>query len=236
MHTLGQTNLQRIVVLNPKGGSGKTTIATNLASQMVEAGRSTALMDCDRQGCSMEWLRQRNGNKAPIHGIAGHALNLQTTRSWQLRVPASTACLIVDTPAGLNLLQIREFAEAADVVLVPVLPSEIDIRALEKLICDIRSSAALSKSIGQLGIVANRLRDNTNFGKKLVRFLDALEVDLVAVFHDSQAYVHASDFGLGIMELMPRKRHIDLEQWRRLIRWLDARRASPGLARREASP
>jgi chromosome partitioning protein len=117
--------MQRIIVLNPKGGSGKTTVATNLAAQYAAAGELPALMDLDPQGSSARWLRKRPADQAPIHGIAGFERAATVTRSWQLRVPAHCTTLIVDTPAAIDAQSLPEITRGADAVLVPVMPSDI---------------------------------------------------------------------------------------------------------------
>src|SRR4030095_8195702 len=126
--------MQRIIVLNPKGGVGKTTIASNLAACYAVNGHRPALMDLDPQGSSMRWLRQRRDDSAPIHGIAGFERSATVTRSWQLRIPSECTAVIVDTPASLDPHSFPEMTRGADAVLVPVTPSDIDIHATAKCI------------------------------------------------------------------------------------------------------
>jgi chromosome partitioning protein len=153
--------MQRIIVLNPKGGSGKTTIATNLAARYAAAQRNPALMDMDPQGSSTRWLKKRAKDLAPIHGIAAYEKSAAVTRSWQLRVPHECDTVIVDTPAALDAQRLPEIARGADAILVPVMPSEIDIHAAAKCIADLLLVAKVRRSDGRLGIIANRVRSNT---------------------------------------------------------------------------
>ena len=126
--TPNRNNLNRIVVLNPKGGSGKTTLATNIASYYAKLGPMPTVMDCDPQGSTMRWLDKRDASRPPVHGIAAFKKTMQATRSWQLRVPNETVNLIVDSPASLDHDKLRDLTRDATSILVPVLPSSIDGR------------------------------------------------------------------------------------------------------------
>src|SRR5437762_13539737 len=124
--------MQRIVVLNPKGGSGKTTIAINLASYLATRRYTPVLMDFDPQGSTLRWVRKRRPAQAPIHAIAAFEKDSRTTRAFQLRVPDVATHVIVDTPAALDPRQLSDMTRDADKILVPVLPSDIDIRSEER--------------------------------------------------------------------------------------------------------
>ena len=117
----------RIVLLNPKGGSGKSTIATGIAAMYAARGYRPVLMDFDSQGSSSRWLEKRSPHQPPIHGIAAYARALGVTRSFQLRVPHGTDRVIVDTPAAMQPHEFNEHVRDADAVLVPVMPSDADI-------------------------------------------------------------------------------------------------------------
>lgn len=138
--------MQRIIVLNPKGGSGKTTIASNLAACCAIDGRrpTAALMDLDHQGSSMRWLRKRPEDHSPIHEIAGFERSAGVTRSWQLRIPAECGAVIIDTPAAIDAHGLPELTRGADAILVPVMPSDIDIHASAKCIADLLLVAKIS--------------------------------------------------------------------------------------------
>jgi len=111
-------DLQRIVVLNPKGGCGKSTLATNLASYFALRGPLPALVDCDPQGFSMRWLERRSNQRPPIHGIAAFTKSMQVTRTWQLRIPQETRRVIIDTPAALEGVQIHDLVYGASNVII----------------------------------------------------------------------------------------------------------------------
>src|SRR6202158_2315735 len=120
--------MKRIVVLNPKGGSGKTTIAINLASYFASCQQKVVLMDFDPQGSSLRWVKKRQPAQAPIHVIAAFEKDTRTTRAFQLRVPDVATHVIVDTPAALDPRQLPDMTRDADKIIVPVLPSVIDIQ------------------------------------------------------------------------------------------------------------
>ena len=228
--TPNRDNLNKIVVLNPKGGCGKTTLATNLASYYATRGPVPAIMDCDPQGSSMTWIEKRPANRPPIHGIAAYKRSMQATRSWQLRVPNETVRLIVDSPAALTHDDLREVTRDASSILVPVLPSSIDIHAASRCIADLLLVAKIDRRDRKLAVVANRTRQNTKSYEKLMRFLDSLGIPIIAVLRDSQNFVHAADAGIGISEMPPHRVRQDVEQLHMIIEWLEAwkdRRSDP---------
>lgn len=215
--------MQRIVILNPKGGSGKTTIATNLAACFTRRGRLPALLDLDPQASSMRWLGRRPQQAPPIHGIAGYERSASVTRSWQLRVPPGCERLIVDTAAAIESRHMPELTRAASAVLVPVMPSEIDIHAAAQCIADLLLVAKIRRADGRLGVIANRVKTNTRVAQTLLRFLDSLDIPLVATFRDSPAYIRSAESGLGLLEMKGAGGGSDGYAWDRLIAWLDDR-------------
>jgi chromosome partitioning protein len=234
--------MQRIIVLNPKGGSGKTTIASNLAACYAVNGHRPALMDLDPQGSSMRWLRKRPDDSPPIHGIAGFERAATVTRSWQLRIPAECTAVIVDTPAALEAHALPEITRGADAVLVPVMPSDIDIHATAKCIADLLLVAKIRRADHRIGIIANRVRANTLVSQSLMRFLNSLDIPLVATLRDTQNYVRSAEAGIGIYEMPRWQVQQDVDHWRQLSEWLAAKRrgqqlkpALAGVALGEAS-
>ena len=228
-------SLNKIVILNPKGGCGKTTLATNLASYYSKRGPTPTIMDCDPQGSTMSWLEKRPPSAATIHGIAAYKKSMQATRSWQLRVPSETTRLIVDSPASLNHDDLREVTRDATSILVPVLPSSIDIHAASRCIADLLLVAKVDRRDRKLAVVANRTRTNTRSFEKLMRFLDSLGIPIIAILRDSQSFVHAAESGIGISELPPHKVRKDMEQLDQIVAWLDnwaERRRDPAEKRR----
>jgi chromosome partitioning protein len=218
--------MQRVTVLNPKGGSGKTTVATNLAACFAAAGHRPALMDLDPQGSSARWLQKRPKESPPIHGIAAYSRSSTVTRRWQLRVPPQCTIVVVDTPAAIDAQYLPEITRGADAILVPVMPSDIDIHAAAKCIADLLLVAKIRRSDGRIGIIANRVRSNTLISQSLMRFLASLDIPLVATLRDTQNYVRAAETGLGIRELPQWQVRQDLGQWEEITGWLQRRQPS----------
>jgi chromosome partitioning protein len=220
--TPSRDNLNRIVILNPKGGCGKSTLATNIAAFYASRGPQPAVMDYDPQGSSMAWLKRRDQELPSIHGIAAYKKSMQATRSWQLRVPEHTLNLVVDSPASITHDDLRELTRDASSILVPILPSPMDIDAAAKCIADLLLVAKVNRNEGKLAVIANRTRKNTRSFKRLMRFLDSLGIPIIAVLRDSQNYVRAAENGLGIHEVRPPSRvKPDVEQLERIVTWLD---------------
>lgn len=223
---------QRIVVLNPKGGSGKTTIAINLASYFATRGLTPLLMDFDPQGSSMRWIRKRAPALPEIRAVAAFERDTRLTRSFQLRAPEGTGRVIVDTPAAVPAHGFPDLTRDAHKIIVPVLPSDIDIHAASKCIADLLLVAKVRRGDNRIGVIANRVRRNTLTYQALMRFLETLGIPIVATFRDSQSYVRSAELGIGIHEMKNYTVREDLEQWAPLIRWLEtepARTAQAGL-------
>ena len=214
----------RIVVLNPKGGSGKSTVATGLAAMYAARGYHPALMDFDPQGTSTRWLEKRSPDRPKVHGVAAYARTIAVTRSFQLRVPHGADPVIVDTPAALQTQHFIEHVKDADAVLVPVMPSDADIHACSRCIGHLLISGKIKRRENRLGVIANRVKPNTIICRTLMRFLDQLQIPVITTLRDSQSYVHAGELGLGIHDLSPTRVHPELAQWEQLWSWLESRR------------
>ena len=213
--------MQRILVLNAKGGCGKSTIATTLAGYFASRGLVSALMDHDPQGSSMKWLSFRSQDLPSIHGIAAYEKRRDVTRAFQLRLPLQAQRVVIDVPAGIAGLQLADYVSQADVVLVPVLPSPIDIHAAAHFIQDLLLVGKLRQRGIKLGVIANRVRENTVIFKNLEKFLTSLNLPLVATLRDSQHYIRASELGVSIHELEDRRAETDQARWNDLLAWLD---------------
>src|ERR1700728_1519712 len=226
--------MQRIVVLNPKGGSGKTTIAINLASYLASQGHSPVLMDYDPQGSSLRWVRKRQPSQPQIQAIAAfEKADIRTTRTFQLRLPESATHVIVDTPAALEPSQLPEMTRAADKIIVPVLPSDIDIHTCSRCIRDLLLVAKIRRDEDRIGVIANRIRRNTLTYQALIRFLHTLGIPIVATIRDSQNYLRAAELGVGVHEMKKHVAQDDVEQWAPLVAWLAA---APGVLPGAAMP
>ena len=218
--------MQRILVLNAKGGCGKTTIATNLAGYFAAQGLVTALMDYDPQGSSMTWLSLRDAARPDIVGIAAYQRRQGVTRSFQLQLPGKADRIVIDAPAGISGLQLVDYVQLADTIILPVLPSPIDIHAAAHFIQDLLLIGKIRSRGIRLGIVANRVRENTLVFKNLERFLDVLGIPLTARIRDSHNHMRAAELGLAIHELKGSRIDPDRERWDNLTRWLNEEPAS----------
>lgn len=222
--------MHRIVVINAKGGSGKTTLATNLAACYASRGNHPALLDFDVQGSTMNWLSLRAKNKAPIHGVNACKHDTGMTRSWQMRLPTSVDRVIIDTPSAVNGPDLAEYVRQANIIIIPVLPSPIDIHAVTNFIKDIlllgkmRTIVAandLNQSSTRIGVVANRVQDNTRVYKPLCQYLASLNVPFVTALRDSHYYTHAFMDGIGVHELQHAPIQPVCKEWQQLLDWIE---------------
>lgn len=223
MNIPSHPDLLKIVVLNPKGGSGKSTLATNLSGYLASTGHPVALMDFDPQGSATRWLQNRDKQRPEIYGVAAYEHDDTITRSWQLRIPRNIRHLVIDTPAALQVQDLIEFTRGVHAILVPVLPSDIDIHAASRLVADMLIVAKVSRRMGRLGVVANRVRENTVGYRKLMRFLDRLSIAVIGELRDSQNYIHGANLGLSVHEMPPSRAQKDMASWSSIIDWMQQR-------------
>ncbi len=208
--------MRSILVVNPKGGCGKTTIATNLATYYAVWDTSTALVDLDPQQSSMEWLRVRPSSENPIQGFNGLL--------GKIYPEEGTERVIYDCPARTDSKKVARLIELVDVVIIPVMPSAIDMRVAAAFVADILGHVRDSKSTAILGVVANRTHKNYASYKALAKFLKALEVPFVGALRNSQNYIKAADSGVGIFEMPLSDAKIDMKEWEPIINWLEGSR------------
>ena len=215
--------MQKILVINSKGGCGKTTLATNLASFFASQDLSTALLDFDPQGSSIRWLNQRPEARAPIYGVhVGSRKNTTgITKSFLMRVPPETERLIIDAPAGVTGHELTDLIRMVDTILIPVLPSSIDIHAVTRFIEELLVVGKVRQQGVNVAVIANRAKKNTLTYRSLERFLKTLKLPFVTTLRDTQNYVHAAERGVGISEMWDKRTDSDKAQWRPLLRWLE---------------
>ena len=223
----GSANLHRIVVLNPKGGSGKTTLAFNLAGYIASTGHKVALVDMDRQGSSTRWLQNRPSELPHVHGISVIYSGPDASGDRCIVVPEDINYAVIDAPAGLAGHQLIDYTCGAHATLVPVLPSDLDVHAASRLISDLLLVAQVSRRNGRLGIVANRVNERTVAYQQLTSFLNRLSIAVVGILRDTQNYTRAASSGLCIHEMQPSRVNKDLAQWETVTQWLEGRLAMP---------
>src|SRR5256886_12321547 len=189
------------LVINPKGGSGKTTVATNLASYFAANQVLTTLMDYDPQGSSLNWLRQRPLELVKIHGANAAPAKPGRLRSMDMRVPEETRQLVIDAPAGASGLLLQEMLSRTNCILIPVAPSSIDIHATANFIRDLLLAGRIRAQNIRLGVVANRVRKAVPVYQPLERFLNSLNLPLLTRLSDSEAFVSAPETGAAVFEM-----------------------------------
>lgn len=211
----------KYVILNRKGGCGKTTLATNLAGYYASRGELAALYDYDLQESAMRWLERRPDDLAPIHGVAAaRAPTPGSTRAYQFRVPRDTCCIIADTPASLKPMELIEILRGASAILIPVLPSSIDLYVTETFIQDLRKMARLHAPGAGIAAVANRVRLNSRSYQYLIGVLKELGLPPIASLRDTEFYVSAAESGVSIHEMSSHLTRKDQEDWIPLMEWL----------------
>lgn len=215
--------MRTIAVINAKGGCGKSTIATSLASALAWEGHAVALADMDPQQSSNDWLKQRPDDYPALTGIAADAA----------KPPADIDTLIIDTPAGLAGNELEQIIKRAQTVLVPVLPSPVDMRAAWRFLSHLQDIRAVRSGDTVVGLVANRVRPQTIIYRELTGFLEGFRVPVIGQLRDSMNYVRAFEKGLAVADLPPYLAVNDWEEWEPILAWIRSRKsqgkgASPG--------
>ena len=215
---------RRILVINGKGGCGKTTIATNLAVTFSSLGHGVALMDNDPQGSSTHWAEFRPEGLAPVSTVASHQRpNMYQTSSFHNRVPSDTEVIVVDGHSNARGKDLDSLLKQTDLILVPILPSSIDIRAGSRFITDLVTNKLYRVNPRPIGVIANRVQPNTENHNKLMNFLSCLDVPAVAEFRDSPVYVDAAAAGLGVMDMIDiRAARKEAIGWKNLVKWINS--------------
>jgi chromosome partitioning protein len=201
-----------VVVANPKGGVGKSTLCTNVAGYFASQGHAVMLGDIDRQQSSRLWLGLRPATVSPIRG-------------WDLnedqiaRPPKGTSHVLLDTPAGLHGGKLKDVVKLADKIIVPLQPSLFDMYATRDFLDKLAEMKRLDSV--QVGIVGMRVDSRTIAADKLRQFVDGLGFPVVTFLRDTQNYVHLAARGLTLFDLAPGRVQKDMAQWQPLQTWLD---------------
>lgn len=211
--------MRSIMLLNAKGGCGKSTLATNLASYYATQNKQVSLVDFDPQGSSLAWLKVRPENRPAIHAVDAAQASPQIARDSEIA--------IMDAPARVAPKELTALVRRAETLIIPVLPSPIDIRAAARFIHELLLVGKVSRKQTRVAVVANRIRENANSFQTLYAFLESLKIPFIATLRDTQNYIRAADRGLGIFEMAPSLVDPDLEQWEPLLDWLNSRSSRP---------
>ena len=202
-----------IVVANPKGGVGKSTLSTNVAGYFAAQGKAVMLGDVDRQQSAASWLAQRPETAASIRAW-------DTGADLRVRPPKGTTHVVLDTPAGLHGKRLDEILKIATKVLVPLQPSIFDIRATHDFLHRLAEHKRAQKL--EVGIVGMRSREGTISADQLKAFLGGQEFPVLTHLRDTQNYIHLAAQGLTLWDVAPSRVERDLEQWQPLTAWLNA--------------
>jgi len=212
--------MRTILVANPKGGSGKTTLATHVAGWLAGKRQRVVLADHDPQRSATEWLARRPLLFPPIIGLPPGA------KKSELR-GFDPQYVVVDSPAGLRGDDLADAVRAADLMLVPVSPSAFDMAATRRFFAAIADAKPVRRGTLAIGLVAMRVDARTVSAGELDAFLDAVGYPLVTHLRDTQVYVHCARDGATVFDLPRSRAEQDWEQWRPLTRWI-ARNAGSG--------
>lgn len=212
--------MRHIMVLNAKGGCGKSTLATNIASYFATQGAAVALADYDPQRSSLDWLDRRPENREPIAAVAGFESGLR-------KAPRNADILVIDAPARSHGAELTDLVKHAETIVVPVLPSTIDMQATTTFLEELKNQHKIAKKQAKVAVVANRVRENTLIFDDLDEYLTKVRVPYVAALREAQNYVRAYTRGLGIFELPEYLAWPDWEEWEPLTAWLRTKRSQP---------
>lgn len=212
-----------ILVINSKGGSGKTTVATNLASYYASRKLQTAIIDYDMQGSSMQWLKLRPANAEKIHGAnAAPAKGASPLRSMKAWLPADSEVVVIDAPAGTKGLLLQELVSKSNFIVIPVAPSPIDIHATADFIKELFLFGGARTSRAKIAVIANRVRNpSTPVYGSLERFLNSLKLPFLTSIRDSDVYLNASENGLGVFEMEESVTVAERREFMPILKWLN---------------
>ena len=212
--------MRHIMVLNAKGGCGKSTLATTIASYFATEGANVALADYDPQRSSLDWLERRPDNRPKIHAVAAFDGGLR-------HAPRGADVLVIDAPARSHGKELTDLVRHAETIVVPVLPSTIDMQATSNFLVELKNVGKVARKQAKIATVANRVRDNTLIWDDLDEYLTKTRVPYVAALREAQNYVRAYTRGLGIFELPEYLAWPDWDEWEPLTAWLRSKRSQP---------
>jgi chromosome partitioning protein len=208
------------MVLNAKGGCGKSTLSTNVAVFFAKGGHQVCIADYDPQRSSLDWLAQRPGDLPPISGVPAYEEGLRN-------VPRSTDVLVIDAPARVHGLELNELVRRAETIIVPVLPSSVDMKACAHFMAELLEIGKVSRKQARLGLIANRVREHTLIYEELDQYLSKLKVPYLGCLREAQNYVRAYARGMGVLELPEYLASPDWKQWEPIGEWLGSKRSQP---------
>ena len=212
--------MRHIMVLNAKGGCGKSTLTTNIAVFFAKDGHQVCIADYDSQRTSLDWLAQRPADLPPISGVPAYEDGLRN-------VARSTDILVIDAPARVHGTELNELVRRAETIIVPVLPSSIDMKACAHFMAELLEIGKVSRRQARLALVANRVREYTLIYEELDQYLSKLKVPYLGCLREAQNYVRAYARGMGVLELPEYLAAAEWKQWEPIGEWLGSKRSQP---------
>jgi chromosome partitioning protein len=212
--------MRHVMVLNAKGGCGKSTLTTNIAVLFAREGRQVCIADYDPQRSSLDWLAQRPADLPAIGGVAAYQDGLRG-------VARNTEVLVIDAPARVHGTELNELVRRAETIIVPVLPSSIDMKACGHFMAELLEIGKVSRKQARLAVIANRVREYTLIYEELDQYLTKLKVPYLGCLREAQNYVRAYARGMGVLELPEYLASPDWKQWEPIGDWLDSKRSQP---------
>jgi chromosome partitioning protein len=219
--------MRTILVINSKGGCGKTTVTTNIASYYAAANVKVAIQDYDPQGSSLQWLKLRPEHLKRIHGANGTPLKAHLLRSLQTWVPTETDMQILDAPGGVKGLLLQDVVAKADMVVIPVGPSSIDVHATADFLKNLLLLGRVRARNIKIGVVANRVRSSMPVYEPLERFLRSLSLPFLTRISDSDNYIRAAERGVGVFDMDANATSTERAEFLPVIQWLNSH-VAPG--------
>jgi chromosome partitioning protein len=202
-----------IVIANPKGGAGKSTLSTNVAGYFASLGHAVMLGDADVQQSSRLWLSLRPDT---VNRIT--TWEMQADLVLTAKPPRGTTHVVIDTPGGLDGWRFKEVLSRADKIMVPIMPSIFDMYAAQNFLTKLREITVNTRT--KVGVVGMRVDERTLAASKLRQFMDTLDLPIVGYLRDTQHYLHLAAHGLSMFDITPSKVEKDLLQWRPMCQWL----------------
>ncbi|WP_421568342.1 AAA family ATPase [Stenotrophomonas sp. PD6] len=206
--------MKTILVAGSKGGVGKSTVATHLAAQAALAGKRTVLADADPQGSSTRWAERRAGLESAVLPIDA------TGKNPLKKVPDDTEVLVIDAPAGARAAELEPFLDVADAVVVPVLPSALDIEAIVGFLNSLSKVPRVHKRKLPVGLVLNRTKPWTQTSRQAEQMLEEWPYPIVAKLRDTQGYVVMTGLGRSLFDYRSAQVREHQSDWEPLLQWL----------------
>ncbi len=209
--------MRTIAVINAKGGCGKTTVSTNLAAALAWEGHYVALGDLDPQQSSADWGALRPEEYPEITSI--------NSADGPVRAPAGTEYLILDSPAGIHGPELGQLVRRSETILIPLLPSFVDMRAAHRFLGHLFSLKPVSEGQAKVGLIANRVKPHTIIYRELRGFLGSYSAPVIGQLRDSMNYVRAFERGLSVSDFPPYLAQQDWDEWDTILGWIKSRKS-----------